>query len=147
MRHFETETTIDAPPDAVWAVLADTRGWADWDSGVIEVEGEARQGERIKIRSELNPKKAYPVKVVELDAPRRMAWKGGAPLGLFTGVRSYTLSPEGEGRTRFQMREEFTGPLLPLIWRSMPDMNGSFRQFASGLKQRAEAGSAAGAPG
>ena len=72
-----------------------------------------------------------------------MAWLGGMPRGLFTGVRTYTLTPEGEGRTRFAMREEFTGPLLPLIWRSMPDMSDSFRQFASGLKQRAEAGQSA----
>jgi len=44
----------------------------------------------------------------------------------------------GEGRTRFDMPEEFTGPLLPLIGRTMPDMNDSFRQFARGLKERAE---------
>jgi hypothetical protein len=37
------------------------------------------------------------------------------------------------------MRGEFTRPLLPLIWRTMPDMNASFRQFATGLKQQAEA--------
>jgi hypothetical protein len=47
------------------------------------------------------------------------------------------------GRTaasRFTMRDEYTGPLLPLIWRSMPDLgpSSSFRQFASGLKERAE---------
>jgi hypothetical protein len=60
------------------------------------------------------------------------------PLGLFTGVRTYMLTPDGEGRTRFEMREEFSGPLLPLIWRTMPDMNEAFRQFASGLKARAE---------
>ena len=138
MRQFETTTTIDAPPERVWQVLADTASWSDWDSGVLGVEGEAAEGNRVKIRSELNPKKAYPVKVTEFDAPRRMAWRGGAPLGLFTGVRTYTLTPEG-GSTRFEMREEFSGPLLPLIWRTMPDMNDSFRQFASGLKQRAEA--------
>jgi hypothetical protein len=40
--------------------------------------------------------------------------------------------------TRFTVREEYTGPLLPLIWRSMPDLGPSFRQFATGLKQRAE---------
>ena len=79
------------------------------------------------------------MKVTELEPNRRMAWLGGIPLGLFKGVRRYTLTPEGEGRTRFEMREEFTGPLLPLIWRTMPDMNDSFRQFAHGLKQRAEA--------
>jgi hypothetical protein len=37
------------------------------------------------------------------------------------------------------MREEFSGPLSPLVWRSMADMNPSFRQFAEGLKQRVEA--------
>jgi hypothetical protein len=140
MRHFETSTTIDAPAERVWDVLADTSAWSDWDSGVVKVEGEAGEGKRLRITSELNPKRAYPVKVTAFDRPRRMAWKGGMPLGLFTGIRTYTLTPEGEGRTRFDMREQFTGPLLPLIWRSMPDMNDSFRQFASGLRARAEAG-------
>ena len=128
------------PPERVWAVLADTASWPDWDSGVLGVEGEVRQGGSVKIRSELNPKRAYPVKVTDFEPNRRMAWRGGVPLGLFTGVRRYTLTPEGEGRTRFDMREEFSGPLLPLIWRTMPDMNESFRQFAGGLKQRVETG-------
>jgi hypothetical protein len=60
-----------------------------------------------------------------------------------TGVRTYTLTPEGEGRTRLEMREEFSGPLLSLIWRTMPDLRASFEQFASGLKQRVEGGSPA----
>jgi hypothetical protein len=139
MRHFETSTTIDASPERVWEVLADTGSWADWDSGVVRVEGEPGEGRKLKITSELNPKRSYPVKVIEFDRPRRMAWLGGIPLGLFKGVRRYTLTSEGEGRTRFDMREEFTGPLLPLMWRTMPDMNDSFRQFSSGLKERAEA--------
>jgi uncharacterized protein YndB with AHSA1/START domain len=33
MKHFETSTTIDAPAERVWEILADTRGWSDWDSG------------------------------------------------------------------------------------------------------------------
>jgi hypothetical protein len=138
MRHFENETTIDASPERVWQILADTGSWSDWDSGVLSVEGDPAKGAKLKIRSELNPKRSYPVKITEFEPNRRMAWLGGVPLGLFRGVRSYTLTPEGEGRTRFEMREEFTGPLLPLIWRTMPDMNDSFRQFATGLKQRAE---------
>jgi hypothetical protein len=140
MKHFETSTTIDATPERVWEILADTASWSDWDSGVVGVEGEPGEGNRVKITSELNPKRSYPVKITEFERPRRMAWVGGVPLGLFKGVRTYTLTPEGEGRTRFDIREEFTGPLLPLIWRTLPDMNDSFRQFANGLKQRAEAG-------
>jgi hypothetical protein len=40
------------------------------------------------------------------------------------------------------MREEYSGPMLPLIWRSMPDLGPSFEQFANGLKARAEEGAA-----
>jgi hypothetical protein len=105
--------------------------------------GEPAKGSRIKIRSELNPKRSYPVKVTEFEPNRRMEWLGGVPLGLFRGVRRYTLTPEGDGRTRFDMREEFSGPVLPLIWRTMPDMSASFQQFATGLKARAEAGQGA----
>jgi hypothetical protein len=64
------------------------------------------------------------------------------PLGLFKGVRTYRVAPEG-GRTRFTMREEYTGPLLPLIWRSMPDLQPSFDRFARGLKARVEGASSA----
>jgi hypothetical protein len=138
MKHYESSATIEASPDEVWSVLADTARWPDWDSGVQRIEGEVGPGNRIKLYSELNPGRGYPVRVAELEPGRRMTWKGGMPLGLFKGVRSYTLTPEGEGRTRFEMREEFSGPLLPLIWRSMPDMSASFRQFAEGLKQRVE---------
>jgi len=65
---------------------------------------------------------------------------GGMPLGLFKGKRMFTLSPQGNGTTKFNMREEYTGPLLPMLWRSIPDLGPSFNQFANGLKQRVESG-------
>ena len=77
------------------------------------------------------------MKVTEFSPAERMVWSGGMPLGLFKGVRTFTLTPE-DGATRFPMREEYTGPMLPLIWRSMPDLQPSFEQFARGLKARAE---------
>ena len=54
-------------------------------------------------------------------------------------MRTFRLASDAGG-TRFTMREEYSGPLLPLIWRSMPDLGPSFEQFASGLKARAEDG-------
>jgi hypothetical protein len=60
------------------------------------------------------------------------------PLGLFKGVRTFTLTPQGSGATKFTMREEYTGPLLGMIWKSMPNLQPSFDQFAAGLKSRAE---------
>ena len=68
------------------------------------------------------------------------------PLGLFKGERTCTLELDGSRVTKFAMREEFSGPLPPLIWRSMPDLGPSFDRFAAGLKARAEAASYARRP-
>jgi hypothetical protein len=137
MKSYEAAATIAAEPDRVWAVLTDAPAYAEWDSGVQKVEGRIAPGERIKVVSEANPGRAFPVKVSGFDPPRSMTWSGGMPLGLFKGVRTFSLTPDGAG-TRFTMREEYTGPLLGLIWRSMPDLGPSFEQFARGLKARAE---------
>ncbi len=111
MRSYESSATIDASPDAIWAVLTDAPEYAVWDSGVERVEGTIAPGETIKVHSEANPGRAFPVKVTEYRAGERMTWSGGMPLGLFKGVRTFTLTPEGAGPTRFHMREEYSGPL------------------------------------
>jgi hypothetical protein len=69
-----------------------------------------------------------------------MVMSGGMPLGLFKGARTFTLSTQENGTTKFHMREEYGGPMLPMLWRSIPDLGPSFTQFANGLKQRAEEG-------
>ena len=97
-------------------------------------------GEKVTVYSEVSPDRAFPVKVIEFTPDQRMTWRGGMPLGLFTGTRTFVLAPDGNG-TRFSMREEFTGPLVSLIWRSMPDLGPTFEKFAQGLKARVEGGS------
>lgn len=139
MKYFEAESQIAATPDRVWSVLADGAHFPDWDSGVDRVEGTIAPGATIKLYVKANPGRAFPLKVTEFSAPKRMVFSGGMPLGLFKGVRTYTLEPEGQG-THFKMREEYTGPLLNMIWSSIPDLNPSFQQFARGLKARVESG-------
>jgi hypothetical protein len=138
MKSYDATSTIQATPEAIWAILTDGPGYQAWDSGVERVDGRIAPGEKIKVVSKVNPGRAFPVKVTEFTPGQRMTWSGGMPLGLFKGVRTFTLQPQGNGSTTFTMREEYTGPLLPLIWRSIPDLGPSFTQFATGLKQRAE---------
>ena len=137
MKSYEASSTIAAEPDAVWAILTDAAGYSQWDSGVVRVEGTVAPGEKLEVTSEVDPKRAYPVKITRFEPGRAMAWTGGVPLGLMKGVRTFSLAPE-DGVTRFTLREEFSGPMLPLIWRKMPDTQPSFDKFASGLKARAE---------
>jgi hypothetical protein len=137
MKSYEARATIDAPPDRVWAVLIDAAGYPAWDSGVDRVDGRIAAGEKITVHAAVSKGRAFPVTVTSFEPPGRMVWNGGMPLGLFKGVRTFTLTPQGNS-TEFTVREEYTGPLLPLIWRSMPDLGPSFTRFANGLKQRVE---------
>ncbi len=138
MKTFHAATNIKASPKRVWKFLTDTASYPNWDPGTIRIEGKIVEGGTITAYSKLSPKRAFPVKVIELVPNQRMVWMGGMPLGLFKGVRTFTLKPQADGSTDFDLREVFSGPLLPLIGRSLPDMTQTFADFAAGLKARAE---------
>lgn len=135
---YRASSSIEADPDTIWAVLTDARAYPEWDNDVVRIEGTIAPGERIKVYTELDPKRGHPVEVADFEPGRGMTWKGGMPLGLFKGIRTFELKPEAAGVTRFTMEERFSGPLLPLIGRTLPDFGPSFEKFASGLKRRAE---------
>jgi hypothetical protein len=138
MKYYESEAHIEASPTRIWSVLIDGAAYPNWDSGIESVEGTIADGTRIKVRSEVSPGRAFPVTVRLTDDRSTMTWTGGMPLGLFRGVRTFTLeSPDGRA-TSFRMREEYTGALVPLMWKTMPDLGPSFNQFALGLQQRCE---------
>jgi hypothetical protein len=135
---FHAEVTIEAGAEAIWGVLADAASYPDWDSGVISVEGAMAAGSKISVLAEVNPKRAFGATVTEFRPGEGMTWRGGLPLGLVNVVRTFTLSPEPGGSTRFVMHEQFTGPLTWLMRRMMPDLQPSLDQFTQGLKARVE---------
>jgi hypothetical protein len=137
-RRYTVSRTIDARPDAVWDLLADASTYRDWNPAVLDIEGPIRLGSTVRLVSVASPKRTFSVTVAEMEAPHRMVWSDGMPLGLFRGDRTYLLEPDGDG-TRFTMTEEFSGALSSLICRSIPDLTPSFAQFADGLKTAAEA--------
>jgi uncharacterized protein YndB with AHSA1/START domain len=137
MRGYEATAMINVAPEQVWELLSDIAAWPNWDSGVRSVDGRLGLGEKLTISVEANPGRAFPVKVAKLEQPREMVFRGGTALGLFTGQRVYTLEPQAQA-TRFTMREQYTGPLAGIIFKSIPDLGPSFQQFADGLKRLAE---------
>jgi hypothetical protein len=136
---FDATSTINASPEAIWPILIDVAGWPSWDSGLIAASGTADQlGAKLSVTSSAAPKQAFKVKVSDYEPTSKLVIVGGAPLGLFKGVRTFTLTPSGTS-TVFTMHEIYSGPLLGAIWKSIPDLDPSFAQFASGLKKQAEA--------
>jgi hypothetical protein len=138
MKFYEAIATIQAAPDVVWSILTDGPGYPKWESGIDGVDGSIADGERITVHSEVNPGRTFPVRIHLSEDKGTMTWTGGMPLGLFRGIRTFTLMPTDQGGTQFRMREEYSGLLLSLIWRTIPDLGPSFEKFAVGLKATAE---------
>ena len=139
MKEFSATTTIAAPPEKIWSILTDAPRYPEWEPTVDRIEGTIAPDQQITAYTKLSPGRAFPVRVSTFEPNRKMVWRGGLPLGLFRGERTFTLTPQENGETQIRVHEVFSGPLLPLIGRTLPDLNGAFAQFVAGLKQRAEA--------
>ncbi len=139
MKAFETKITIQASAEAIWALLTDAPGWPSWNPTVDRVEGTISPGQKITVHAKISPGRAFPVTVSEFIPNEKMVWSSALPLGLFKGARTYTLSALSDGQVEFFMREEFTGPLAPMITKSIPDLQPAFNELAQALKARAEA--------
>lgn len=135
---YHVSRNISAPIADVWALLTDATTYERWNPAVISIEGSIEVGEKISLVSIVNPKRSFSLTVTEMDAPNRMVWSDGMPLGLFRGDRTYELV-ERDGATTFSMTEDYSGLLAPLITKTIPDMTDSFEQFADGLKTASEA--------
>jgi hypothetical protein len=139
MKTFSATTNIKAAPETIWKILTDAPNYTTWDPGIHRLDGTIAPGEKVTAYTKLSPDRAFPAKVTEFVPNQKMTWTGGMPLGLFKGVRTFTLVPQGDGSIDFTLREDYSGPLLPLFGGSIPDLTKTFEDFAAGLKARAEA--------
>lgn len=133
---FSRETSIslkiEAAPAIVWALLTNASDYARWNSTIVSLEGEIAAGEKIRLKSTLDEKRTFNLKVKEFEPERRLGW------GDSMGQRVYTLQQVGEETTRFTMTEKIGGPLFPLFAGFIPAFDQSFEQFAADLKKEAE---------
>ncbi len=137
MLEYKVDGLIEASPAQVWEILMDGASYPQWDPYCERIEGTIGPEQTIKAFTTLAPGRAFPVKVKNVKDARGMTWEGGLPLGLFKGVRRFVLTPKGE-HTHFEVSETFTGPMLFMFKRTLPDMNEPFSAFVKGLKERAE---------
>jgi hypothetical protein len=138
MKAFATRIDIDASVDKVWRILTDLPNWTHWNTTVERTVGTVVRGAKVTVFVKQSPGRAFPLRVTELSAPRRMVWAGGMPLGLFKGRRVYELSAAAAAKAVFTMREDYAGPLAGLIGKSIPDLQPAFDEFARCLKREAE---------
>ncbi|MFL5477108.1 MAG: SRPBCC family protein [Gemmatimonadales bacterium] len=130
------EIHVKATPDEVWDLLVEAPEYHRWNSTVTRIDGQIREGERLTLHVPGTDRSFRP-RVSDLIPNERMTWTGGlAPV--FKGARTFLLRAGPDCTTDFIMEERFTGILLPLVGRSMPDFRPIFERFAQDLKRAAE---------
>ena len=137
MKIFEASTTINASPEIIWNILADPIIYQDWDTSMDHIEGKLVLGETVKFFTKLSAQ-AFPVKVTAFEPGKRMVLTGGMPFGLFKSERTHTLTHGNDGQTTFHTKEIFSGVLLPVFGKNLPNLTENFKGFAAALKKQAE---------
>jgi hypothetical protein len=130
------ELNIQAPAVVIWNLLTDAKGFPRWNSTITRIEGEIREGERLRLHVP-GTDRTFTPKVSGVVPDERMTWTGGfSPL--FKGLRTFELTPRADGSTDFVMEERFSGLVLPFVRGSMPDFGPVFERYANDLKREAE---------
>jgi carbon monoxide dehydrogenase subunit G len=150
------QTTVDAPPRAVWRRLADIADHVSWmaDAASIRFTGDQRSGVGTTFECETRVGPLRTVDVMEVTEWRERRSMGVRHRGLVTGTGRFVLRRRGRHRTRLIWDETLRfpwwlggaigglvgGPVLKLVWQ------GNLRRFAA-LVEPVEAGQAGARPG
>jgi len=141
----EAQIDVSAPPEVVWAFLADPKRYLHYMAGVTrwEVEGEQEQGVGARYRMLMRIGSAEVgglVEVVEFSEPRDLAWNS------VTGVDQrgrWRVRARPKGRTHVEFRlsygvagSGFGGWLAEQV--SAPTVRGNLRRSLQQLKRQVE---------
>ena len=136
---------VNAPPEAVWAVISDPESYLHFMSGITRWEvkdGKARGlGARYSMRMRAGSAEIGGlIEVVEFDEPADMAWTS------ITGLDQrgrWRLRPRERGRTLVELRISYKAPggVLALISDQLgaPIVRRNVRLSLHALKRRVEA--------
>ncbi len=139
---LDTEIEIDAPAEAVWAILTDLASSPAWNPSITAAQGAIAVGERLVVQ--LEPPRGRRIAlepiVTEVDPGRSVESLGRLAVpGAFDGRHRFELVPDGDVTRLIQM-EHVTGVLVPLLEHSLDTATlAGFDAMNAALKARAEA--------
>ncbi len=125
---------VDAPAQAVWQILSDLRRWPEWAASIGTVEAPQQLAPGVTARylpaarwaAELHGRTAPPLRVVDVEAGRRLVVEQPNPAGAMRV--EWTVEPAREAACTVTQRVTCTGPLSPLVVRGVAGpLSGSGR--------------------
>jgi len=138
---LQAEIFIEAPAERVWSVLTDFAAFPQWNPFIREVEGEPREGARLRVRLQTGTSRPWVLRptLLRFEPQRELRWLGQVFFtGLFDGEHRFVLDAFSSG-TRFVQAETFRGLLVPLLAPALEDdTRRGFHEMNRALKGRAE---------
>ena len=131
-RSTTVSISINAEPETIWSLLTNAKDFPRWNSTVVSIDGDIKVGEKIMLKSVLDPSRTFKIKIKEMTPHTKMIW------GDALGTRTYTLDKKDNGTTEFTMYEKIGGLMYPLFAKKIPEFDDNFEQYANDLKKEAE---------
>jgi uncharacterized protein YndB with AHSA1/START domain len=118
MKRVTAAIDIDAPPEKVWEVVMDPERLKDW----VTIHRKLGRASKAPLENGSTVEQTLHLRgvsikvhwtVEEAKRPEHAVWEGRGPARARAHT-SYTLSPAGNGGTRFEYANEFKPPLGPI---------------------------------
>lgn len=137
---IERVIDIDAPPEAVWPLVADVERWREWTASITSIEPLDPGGLVVGARFRVLQPKFPPVvwRVASIEPGRSFVWIARSPGMVSTGRHVVDPRPGGSVATLSVTQE---GLLAGVIGKMLEPLSRSYVEMeAQGLKRRCEAG-------
>ncbi len=131
---------IDAQPEAVWDELVDFKSWEAWNAFIPMVEGNLKEGERMRIKvvpPGLKPMIFKP-EVYEVIPHKKILWGGSFLKIIYRGDHAFIIEEAMDGKSRFRQVERFRGPMVLLMGNMIKKTELGYHQMNLALKERVE---------
>ena len=114
--HIQTFASIDAPADAVFAVLADFAAYDEWNPMCRRMRGRCAVGEKIGFTVKVGPLIVpLTAEVVTVEPGKRLRWVGPAlklARRALSGEHYFELTAQGARRTQLEHGEQVDPPAV-----------------------------------
>lgn len=140
--NISAEVEIAAPPERVWAVLADLPSYPRWHPAFLAVTGQLATGSKLTITTTsptTGRSMTAKVKVLKAEPGRELRWESKL-LGLPISDRRFLLSPSGGGTLLVQAGayRGLGGSRGRGTIKSIGRIQDSFAAINQAIKQQAE---------
>src|SRR5690606_2451688 len=139
---IESQIIINAPAEAVWAVLSDFQAYPTWSPSIAEFYGNPQVGQRTQVlltQPGGTSMKMNPI-FLKIDANQELRWKGKLLInGIFDGEHYFILNRISNNQPQLIQGEIFTGILVPLFKKMIHgNTKKGFELFNAAIKERVE---------